>query len=114
MINNVKINVIPADSIHYTNELLDIFCQQINDNIITMNIISVSTKVYKQKFLVFTIQSNCFFHLKTLNQIDYQIKQFINEYDETIKSLFQNNIEGITLNIHNYNNELIFNEYYNI
>ena len=101
--------------IYFTNHLLDIFCTRINNNIFATNMISsISTHVSKQKTLIFTIKSDCFIHLQTLNKIDYEFKQFINEYNKTIKNLFQNNIEGITLNIHTYTDELIFNEYYNI
>lgn len=109
------VKVLSANSIYFTNHLLDIFCTRINNNVFDTNIISsVSTHVSKQKTLVFTMKSDRFIHLKALNKIDYEFKQFINEYDKIIKNVFQNNIEEIILDIFNYNNELIFNEYYNI
>lgn len=109
------VKTLSPDLIYFTNHLLDIFCTQINDNVFDTNIISsVSTHVSKQKTLVFTMKSDRFIHLKALNKIDYEFKRFINKYDETIKNVFQNNIEEINLDIFNYNDELIFNEYYGI
>lgn len=109
------VKVLSANSIYFTNHLLDIFCRRINNNVFATNMISsVSTHVSKQKTLIFTMKSDRFIHLKVLNKIDYEFKQFINEYNETIKSLFQNDIEGITLDIFSYTDELIFSEYYSI
>lgn len=116
MINEaIEVKIIPQESINYTNEMADILCQQINDNVFIINAItSLSTQVYHKKTLVFTLFSDIFIHLSALNAIDREINKYVNEYTDKIKKLFGDDIDGMTLNIKNYNHELIFNEYYEI
>ena len=114
-IKNATVNIVETNTVEFTNEMLDIFCQQLDDSIICgiKTFMSVNTHVYLKKYLVFEIHALSFLHLKALNSVDYEIKYFIQQNKEDVKRLFGDEIEGITLNVKNHNWDLIFNEYYN-